>query len=406
MYRAQLIEEKDKDLFNNFISSSNKPHFLQSYEWGELKSATGWEPLRLLVWRDDRPVAAISILKRRLPLYRYLRRSIVYAPRGPIIGKDCDQAGENYFWESVKSLVRKHGAIFIKIDPDIPTAPPGAQRSTSDEKPRLAQAPFQVKDGRSPELSAGGAPGDAAEDYRRRLAAVGFKPSGNRAGFGGVQPRYVFRLDVTPSEQELLTAMESKTRYNIHLAERKGVSVRLARDTSDLRLFYDILTETAARDRFLVRSFSYFERMWDLFVRRDTARIFLADYQGQVIAGTLAFHCGDRAWYLYGASSNRFRNLMPNHLLQWTMIHWAKGLGCSLYDFRGVPGSADPDDHLAGLYRFKKGFTAVFTEFIGEYDLVLAPLWYFLWMRVLPAYQQVTRRLLRRSPGPKTDESM
>ncbi len=241
MYRAQLIEEKDKDLFNNFICSSSKPHFLQSYEWGELKSATGWEPLRLLVWRDDRPVAAISLLKRRLPLYRYLRRSIVYAPRGPIIGKDCDQAGENYFWESVKSLVRKHGAIFIKIDPDIPTGRrvSGQQRSWRRRLP---------------------------EEYRKRLAAVGFKPSGNRAGFGGVQPRYVFRLDVTPSEQELLAAMESKTRYNIHLAERKGVSVRLARDASDLRLFYDILTETAARDRFLVRSFSYFERMWDLFV--------------------------------------------------------------------------------------------------------------------------------------------
>ena len=97
---------------------------------------------------------------------------------------------------------------------------------------------------------------------------------------------------------------------------------------------------------------------------------------------------------------------MPNHLLQWTMIRWAKELGCSLYDFRGVPGSADPDDHLAGLYRFKKGFAAIFTEFIGEYDLVLAPLWYFLWTQVLPAYQQVTRRLLRRSPEPKTDESM
>jgi lipid II:glycine glycyltransferase (peptidoglycan interpeptide bridge formation enzyme) len=97
---------------------------------------------------------------------------------------------------------------------------------------------------------------------------------------------------------------------------------------------------------------------------------------------------------------------MPNHLLQWTMIRWAKEQGCSLYDFRGVPGSADPDDHLAGLYRFKKGFAAVFTEFIGEYDLVLAPVWNFLWTRVLPVYQKVTRRLRRRSDSPKTEESL
>jgi lipid II:glycine glycyltransferase (peptidoglycan interpeptide bridge formation enzyme) len=373
LYRAQLIEEKDKDLFNDFIRSSSKAHFTQSYEWGELKSITGWEPLRLLVWQDDRPAAAISILKRRLPFYRCLRRSIAYAPRGPIIGENCDQAGERFFWDAARGLAKRHGAIFIKIDPDIPTEP-----------------------------------GDEAESYRRRLAAAGFKPGGNRSGFGGVQPRYVFRLDITPSEEKLLLAMESKTRYNIHLAERKGVSVRIARDKTDLRLFYDILKETADRDQFLIRSFSYFERMWDLFVSSaapaPAARIFLADYQGQVIAGTLAFLCGDRVWYLYGASSNSLRNVMPNHLLQWTMIRWAKEQGCSLYDFRGVPGSAGQDDHLAGLYRFKKGFAAAFTEFIGEYDLVLTPCWYFLWMRALPAYQQVTRRLLRRSPAQNSDD--
>jgi peptidoglycan pentaglycine glycine transferase (the first glycine) len=371
LYRAQLIEEADKDLFNGFICSPGKPHFLQSYEWGELKSITGWEPFRLLVWRDERPVAAISLLKRRLPLYRRLGRSIMYAPRGPIIDEGCDQEGERFFWESVRSLAQQHGAIFIKIDPDIPVQPAGA-----------------------------------AERYRQRLAAAGFKPGGSLPGFGGVQPRYVFRLDITPGLQELLAAMESKTRYNIRLAERKGVSVRIASSEADLRTFFDILTETAARDQFLIRNFGYFKRMWDLFrcagehePGSPGARIFLADFQGRAIAGSLAFHCGDRAWYLYGASSNQFRNVMPNHLVQWTMIRWAKDLGCRMYDFRGVPGSADPDDHLAGLYRFKKGFAADFTEFIGEYDLVLEPFWYFLWTKGLPSYQ-VTCRLLRRgSPG-------
>lgn len=368
MYRAQPIEETDKDLFNRFICSSDKPHFLQSYEWGELKSITGWEPLRLLAWRDERPLAAISLLKRRLPLYSCLGRSIMYAPRGPIFDEECDPEGEKFFWESVRSLVRQHGAIFIKIDPDIPVQPAGAAE--------------------------------------RRLAAAGFEPGGNLLGFGGVQPRYVFRLDITPTLQELLEAMESKTRYNIRLAERKGVSVRLARDDADLRLFFDILTETAARDQFLIRNFGYFQRMWDLFKCAGApapgspgARVFLAGFQGRTIAGSLAFQYGDRAWYLYGASSNQFRNVMPNHLLQWTMIRWAKDLGCRMYDFRGVPGSGDPDDRLAGLYRFKKGFAATFTEFIGEHDLVLEPFWHFLWTKGLPSYK-VTRRLLRRgSPG-------
>lgn len=350
MYQVQYIEEKDKCLFNNFISGSPKPHFLQSFEWGELKSGTGWVPLRLLVKDGDTPVAAISILKRSLPITGL---SIFYAPRGPILGVDCDPAGEEFLWQQVRSLGRKHHAIFLKIDPDI----------TSDQS-----------------------------SYVERLLALGFRPGGNQAGFGGVQPRFVFRLAITPPEEELLAAMESKTRYNIRLAERKGVTVRMAESEDDLARFYRILTETAQRDHFLIRKYSYFQHMWDLFVTTGSARIFLAEHDGQAIAGTLAFYCGKVAWYLYGASSNNQRNVMPNNLVQWTMIRWAKGLGCEVYDFRGVPGDDNPDNPLYGLYRFKKGFGAQFTEFIGEYDLVFSPFWYLLWTRVLPQYLKFTHR--------------
>lgn len=354
MYEAHLIGEEDKDLFNNFIRSSLKPHFLQTYEWGELKRGTGWEPLRLLVTRERRPVAALSLLKRRLPFFN---RSIFYAPRGLILGKDCDRAGEDFFWREVRKVARQQRAIFLKIDPDIP---------------------------------------NENEEYRDKLKKRGFRPGGAEAGFGGVQPRFVFRLDLSPSEEELLAAMKHKTRYNINLAERKGVRVRVARDKQDLAVFYDLLMETATRDGFLVRSYRYFEQIWDLFVVKGAARIFLAEYKDQVIAGTLAFHCGDRAWYLYGASGNRFRSVMPNHLLQWKMIRWAKSLGCKIYDFRGVPGDSRPDNPLHGLYKFKKGFGATFTGFIGEYDLVFSPFWYFLWKRVLPYYQQSLRWLRRK----------
>ncbi|HHW39589.1 MAG TPA: peptidoglycan bridge formation glycyltransferase FemA/FemB family protein [Syntrophomonadaceae bacterium] len=350
MYQAHLVDEKDRELFNEFIGSSPKPHFLQTYEWGELKEATGWEPLRLLVTKDGLPIAAISILKRRLPVFN---RSIFYAPRGPVIGEGCDPAGEDFFWQEVKRLGRSHRAIFLKIDPDVPEE-------------------------------------DTA--YKKKLESRGFRPGSGKDGFGGVQPRFVFRLDITPSEEELLAAMEGKTRYNIRLAERKGVTIRAAESRRDLEIFYEILKETAARDGFLIRSFGYFEKMWDLFVTRGRARIFLAEYRGEAIAGTLAFHCGHLVWYLYGASSNRWRNVMPNNLLQWTMIRWARSLGCTVYDFRGVPGTDDPNHPLHGLYRFKKGFGAKFTEFVGEYDLVFSPFWYFLWRRLLPVYLRITHR--------------
>lgn len=350
MYDVDLIEEKDRDLFNRFVCTSTKPHFQQTYEWGELKAGTGWEPLRLLARKDGAPFAAVLILKRRLPLFN---RAIFYAPRGPVFSELCDQVGEDFFWQEIKRLGRIHGAIFLKIDPDV------------DE-------------------------GDTA--YRARLEKAGFLPDTNRNGFGGIQPRYVFRLDITPSEQELLAAMESKTRYNIRLAGRKGVRVRVAATHEDLQVFYGILTETADRDQFLIRNFSYFEKMWDLFVSRGAARVFLAEYAGEVIAGTFAFHCGDTVWYLYGASRSYRRNVMPNYLLQWTMIRWARSLGCRIYDFRGVPGDDNPENPLYGLYRFKKGFAAKFTRFMGEYNLVFSSFWHFLWRCVLPLYMRFTHR--------------
>ncbi|MEW5762353.1 MAG: peptidoglycan bridge formation glycyltransferase FemA/FemB family protein [Bacillota bacterium] len=312
----------------------------------------------MLVYKEEQAIAAISILKRRLP---FCSRTVFYAPRGPILGKDCDEAGEEFLWREVRKLARQHGAIFLKVDPDIP---------------------------------------DDDASYREKLRRWGFRPAGAPEGFGGVQPRYVFRLDLSPSEEEILAAMKHKTRYNIRLAERKGVQVRAGRDREDLKVFYALLKETAARDNFRIRSYPYFEAIWDLFVVPGTARIFLATYEGEVIAGTLAFRCGDRVWYLYGASGNRYRNVMPNHLLQWTMIRWARAMGCTLYDFRGVPGTADPSDPLHGLYRFKEGFGARFTRFVGEHDLVFSPSWYFLWTRVLPLYRRFLHRPGRPAPLP------
>ena len=95
------------------------------------------------------------------------------------------------------------------------------------------------------------------------------------------------------------------------------------------------------------------------------------DPENNPIAGTLAIAYGDKVWYLYGASSNESRNLMPNYLLQWSMIQWSIERGCRMYDFRGVSGDVSEDNPLYGLFRFKQGFGGTFTEFVGEMDLVL-----------------------------------
>jgi lipid II:glycine glycyltransferase (peptidoglycan interpeptide bridge formation enzyme) len=138
--------------------------------------------------------------------------------------------------------------------------------------------------------------------------------------------------------------------------------------------------------------------MWDLLVEPGYAKLFLAEYDGTVVAGALSFIFGDKCWYTYGASSNAHRNVMPNHLMQWRMIEWAKESGCSWYDFRGVSPKKDEEanDHLYGLNRFKEGFGAEFIEYLGEFDLPFSRRWYWAWTTAKPKVSAFLKSLRRR----------
>jgi peptidoglycan pentaglycine glycine transferase (the first glycine) len=352
MYYARLLETSEKEYFNNFVLQAPKNHILQTWEWGEVKSKGAWVPYRFIIENEaQKPVAALSILARRIPV---LGKLIFYAPRGPV-GDLHNQEVMDFLFAEVKKFAHQKGAIFLKIDPDV---------SFEDT---------------------------VLQEY---LDSRGFVSAGKEDGFEGIQPKFVFRLDITPDVETLLANFHSKTRYNIRLAGRKGVVIKENCVKEDLPIFYEILQETTERDKFLVRPYSYFEEMWDCLVPSGYLKLFLAYYQEKPIAGTLAYLFGDTAWYIYGASSNEHRNVMPNYLLQWTMIKWAKENNCKLYDFRGVSGNLSKDNPLYGLYRFKKGFNGTFTEFVGEYDLVFSPFYYRLWTTLEPLYQKNIRRLI------------
>lgn len=355
MYTSRIIDIKEKQRYNHFIQNHAKGHFLQLWEWGEVKRGMGWEPLPLVLEEDGEIRAAMLILKRSLPLPG-LNKCIFYSPRGPVVDIESKELCSILF-EGVRKVAQDQGAIFLKIDPDVPVG---------------------------------------NEVFTRILKECNFRKNETGLDFEGVQPGFVFRLDISPSEQELLNNMHSKTRYNIRLAQKKGVQIRQAKDKEDLRKFYAILVETAERDQFLIRGFEYFEMIWDQMLANGWAEIFLAEWEGKTIAATLALLMGEKAWYLYGASSNQYRNVMPNYLIQWEMICWAKERGCTLYDFRGVSGDLDESNPLYGLYKFKKGFNGDFTEFVGDWDTVYSPFFYFLWTRALPVYMNITRALLNK----------
>lgn len=358
MYTTRIIASNEKDRYNDFVRNHPKGHFLQSWEWGQVKKGMGWNPLPLILEEDGEIKASLLILKRALPIPG-LKKSIFYSPRGPVVDLD-NQEYTKILFEGARKVAQDHGAIFLKIDPDVVVA---------------------------------------NQEFAAILKDCKFTQNETGLDFEGVQPAFVFRMDISPSADQLLNNMHSKTRYNIRLAEKKGVHIRKADGRQDLRTFYDVLVETAQRDRFLIRGYEYFEMIWDNMVANGMGEIFLAEWEGKVISATLAMIMGDKAWYLYGASSNQYRNVMPNYLIQWEMICWAKEQGCTLYDFRGVSGDLDESNPLYGLYKFKKGFNGEFTEFVGDWDAVYDSFFYFLWTRALPVYMKSTRAILAKRKG-------
>jgi peptidoglycan pentaglycine glycine transferase (the first glycine) len=345
---ARIADLDDRDAWNEHVAKSDLADVLQSWEWGEIKKKTGWSPVRILV-ENGTVVATASILTTRptraLP-------PLAYAPRGPIVNY---QREDNL--DAVVSAIREEcrDAFVLMCDP-------------------------AIEDGSA---------ADAALGRRMRKVSAG--------GFGGVQPRTVMVLDLDPDLDKILEGFKSKWRYNIRLAERKGVEIREG-GRGDLGIFHDLLLETAKRDGFSVRGRGYFETLWDHLSPSGKLKVFLAEYSGRLLAGIVLFCMGPRVVYVYGASSNEHRNVMPNHLIQWHAIRWSKEKGYGIYDFRGVSPvrNGEPvDPELAGLNRFKEGFGARYVEYAGQFDLPLKPAWYSLWRAATPAVKRFGKRLIR-----------
>ncbi|HEV2472480.1 MAG TPA: peptidoglycan bridge formation glycyltransferase FemA/FemB family protein, partial [Chthonomonadales bacterium] len=188
-----------------------------------------------------------------------------------------------------------------------------------------------------------------------------------------VQPLRSILLDLTPDEDALLASMKEKWRYNVRLAGRKGVMVHMAQTTQDIQGWYQILRVTGQRDGFGIHTLDYYLRAWQLFAPRNLAQLFLAEHDGRLLAGIFVGCMARQAIYLYGASSNEQRQLMPNYLLQWEAMRWAKSQGAQSYDFWGIPDSDDPGEALAGVYRFKSGWGGQVVRFAGNYEYVCRP---------------------------------
>lgn len=312
-------------------------HLLQSWAWGELKVQFGWG-----VERVAAGAACAQVLFRAAPGGL---GSLAYVPRGPAADFG-DGAGVRALLEAIRPSARKRRAICLKVEPNC------------EETPALEGA----------------------------LRAMAFRPSPQ-----AVQPRRTILVDLEGTPETVLERMKQKTRYNIRLAERKGVTIRAGTE-ADLPAFYQLMEVTAERDRFAVHSEAYYTAAHRLLVPAGQGRLLLAEHEGRLLAGLVAIAFGDTACYMYGASSDEGRNLMPTYLLQWEAMRWARELGCRWYDLWGVPDEeeavleaqfADRSDGLWGVYRFKRGFGGRLVRATGAWDLVYAPLRYRMYEMAL-----------------------
>lgn len=184
-------------------------------------------------------------------------------------------------------------------------------------------------------------------------------------------------LDLTISEENLLANMKAKWRYNIRLAEKRGVIIS-EKGRKGLKTFYSLYEETAKRDGIAIHSHAYYETLFDHSQNYPdiSLKLYVAEHEQDILSAIICLFTKDEAVYLYGASSNIKRNLMSTYLLQWIAIQDAKKFGANTYDFYGIPPVEDPNHPMYGLYRFKTGFGGEIVHRVGSIDIPLSPLYH------------------------------
>ena len=315
--------------WNQFLEKHPNTHLLQMGEWGELKNNFGWSPVRLVLNNE----VGAQILFRRLPL----GLTIGYMPKPVDGGQWAVNDGE--FWKEVDSICKKNHAIFLKVEPDV-----------------------------------------WAEEFHLRFST--FKPSPHN-----IQPPRTIIVSIKEDEEQILARMKPKCRYNIRLAEKKGVTVR---EWDDIHAFHEMMAVTGGRDNFGVHTKEYYQRAYELFHPKGTCELLVAEFEGKPLASLMVFANGKRAWYVFGASNDQERNRMPTYLLQWEAIRWAKARSCEEYDLWGVPDENEETleaqfesrrEGLWGVYRFKRGFGGEVKRAAQAVDRVYSPLLYWTYTK-------------------------
>lgn len=377
----------ESGVWNSLISKFPNPHLLQTYEWGQVKAKYGWEPL-YLAWDESgnwkitsdpdqlstfrAPIKAAALILKKNVLSRGFaaRLCLLYCPKGPLLDWS-DEPLRKRVLDDLEKFARQQGAIFLKLDPDVVlgTGVPGTENDV---------------------------PEPGGEAVRADLSRRGWRYADDQ-----IQFKNTVMLAVSASEEKMLARMKQKTRYNVRLGAKKGVTVRLGTE-QDWPMLYRMYAETSVRDGFVIRDEAYYRTVWKMF--ESSSAPLIAELDGETLAAVYLFHFAGRAYYLYGMSREAHRELMPNYLLQWEALKWAKTRGCHVYDLWGAPDEFNETDSLWGVFRFKEGLGGHVVRTLGAWDYVPNQLWYTLYAKVMPKVLDVMRSRGRKKTRQSTKD--
>ena len=328
MVREVLPGEKEK--YNKTVN-----HVIQSWEWGEFRKKTGVKVIRLGEFEKEKLTQGLQLTIHPLP---FTQHTIGYLPKGPLPDKPALKA--------LEKLGKQEKCIFIKLEPNVTI---GNWKSLDP----------------------------------RTSAELGRMPSGRRLEIGNWKlisapaplfTKHNFLIDLTKSEEELLKNMKPKTRYNIHLAQRKGVKVEEKEDKKFFGTYLKLYFATCKRQKYFGHDEKYHRLMWKTLKPAGTAHLLIASYKKEPLATWMLLRFKDTLYYPYGGSSLKYRNFMASNLICWEAIRLGKKMGCKTFDMWGSLGPKPDKSHpWYGWHKFKEGYGGKLVEYVGSYDLVLNP---------------------------------
>lgn len=331
------VLEPDAQTWDAFVRQHKRAHVLQLSAWGALKAAFGWRATRVaLADESNRLVAGAQILFQKLPVS--VLGSMAYLYGAPYVTADDQWTA---LWNAIHKRARQRRAAFLKWEPGL----------------YLHEAPPNFK----------------------KWAEWGFVESPQT-----IQPPRTILLDISADDETILARMNQGTRRKIRQSQKNGIRYYEG-SASDVQKFTKMVQITGSRNEFGVHEPAYYQRAYDLFVPQGDAALFMAEHEGDDLAGIMVFAAGNTAQYLYGASSDVKRNLMATYGVQWQAILWARARGCKYYDLWGIPDEDEKtleaqfeqrSDGLWGVYGFKRGWGGQVMRSAGAWDRPYQPFIY------------------------------